>query len=211
MRNEYEYYRNLEEHPFTGERMTSFDAVMSEKSFLDNYFNGNPKTEQVENVTRGKVYHIHKIKGYGDMAGFYFLDDTEKEQELCEFFFDPVEEKLQYHRYAQKYDDGKFHNVYTNYLGYYGGLVCNANEEIFDVTFEECEETEHDMVGWKIANTDEIDFIFASKLLLGVCFPYGMEAAIAAGQGQMVYLKTVDCKSCGKAGNLKQNRASWDK
>ena len=125
--------------------------------------------------------------------------------------FVPEAPKTLHHRYAQKYDDGSFHNVYKNYLPYYGGLVCGPEEEIFDVTFKECEGGSHDSVAWKRTGEDTVDFIFASRKLLDVCFPYGMDAAVKAGQGRMVYLEAISCTSCGKAGELKHNRAPWDK
>lgn len=90
--SQFDYYSNLDRHPFVGEREVSFKARISEKPFLDGYFNGNPKYTQIENVTRGKVYEIYKVEGFGDMAEFYFSDDEGKEQGLCEFFFGAVEE-----------------------------------------------------------------------------------------------------------------------
>lgn len=115
-----------------------------------------------------------------------------------------------HHRYAMRYPDGEFHNIYENYICYYGGLVCGPDEEIFDVTFEETIKSDHEMVAWKETGSNEISMIFINELLLSVCFPYGLKAAISAGQGHIVYLKIKDFRSCGKAGALKQNRASWD-
>ena len=40
-------------------------------------------------------------------------------------------------------------------------------------------------------------------LLLSLCFPYGLEAAVKAGQGEIVYLKLVSEKFVAKAGELK--------
>ena len=90
--SQFDYYRNLDSHPFVGERKVSFKAKISEKPFLDGYFNGNPKYSQVENVTRGKAYDIYKVMGQGDGADFYFLDDTGKEMILGDFFFEAAEE-----------------------------------------------------------------------------------------------------------------------
>ena len=90
--SQFGYYNDLDSHPFVGERKVSFKAKISEKPFLDGYFNGSPKHSQVENITRGKVYDIYKVEGFGDMAEFHFLDDTGKEQGLCDFFFEAAEE-----------------------------------------------------------------------------------------------------------------------
>ena len=90
--SQFDYYRNLDSHPFVGERKVSFKAKISEKPFLDGFFNGSPKHSQVENVTRGKVYDIYKVMGQGDGADFYFLDDTGKEMILGDFFFEAAEE-----------------------------------------------------------------------------------------------------------------------
>ena len=90
--SQFDYYSNLDSHPFVGERKVSFKAKISEKPFLDGYFNGSPKHSQVENITRGKEYDIYKVEGFGDMAEFHFLDDTGKEQGLCDFFFEAAEE-----------------------------------------------------------------------------------------------------------------------
>lgn len=81
--SQFDYYSNLDSHPFIGERKVSFKAKMSEKYL-------NPRYNQVKNVTRGKVYDIYKVEGYGDMVEFYFLDDTGKEQGLCDFFFEDI-------------------------------------------------------------------------------------------------------------------------
>lgn len=115
-----------------------------------------------------------------------------------------------YHRYAIRYPDGEWHTVYENYLCYYGGLVCGPNEEVFDVTFEETTKSEQEMVAWKDNQSGDVSMIFKNELLLSVCFPYGLKAAIAAGQGRVLYLKVQSFRSCGKAGALKQNRAPWD-
>lgn len=86
-----ERYINTGEYPFTGIRDASFDARVSEKPFLDNFFNGTPHYDQVSGVTRGKVYHVHKVEGFGDASSFFITDDTGKEHELGDMFFEAVD------------------------------------------------------------------------------------------------------------------------
>ena len=90
--SQFGYYNDLDSHPFVGERKVSFKAKISEKPFLDGFFNGSPKHSKVENVTRGKAYDIYKVMGQGDGVDFYFLDDTGKEMILGDFFFEAAEE-----------------------------------------------------------------------------------------------------------------------
>lgn len=111
-----------------------------------------------------------------------------------------------YKRYAQKHENGELHNVYDNPLVYRSGLVCEPDEDIFRITFVECEEKDHDMVAWQKTDSNNISMIFASKLLLTVCFPYGINAEINAGKGHIVYLKTISCEYAGKAKDLKEQK-----
>lgn len=85
---DFDYYSDLDSHPFTGERKVDFKAKISEKEFLNGYFDGTPNYDQVKDVTRGKVYDIYKVEGFGDMASFYFINDAGKEDCLCDFFFE---------------------------------------------------------------------------------------------------------------------------
>lgn len=88
---DFDYYSDLDSRPFTGERKVDFKAKISEKEFLNGYFNGTPNYDQVKDVTRGKVYDIYKVEGFGDMASFYFINDAGKEDCLCDFFFEKAE------------------------------------------------------------------------------------------------------------------------
>lgn len=115
-----------------------------------------------------------------------------------------MDNKTIFRRYAQKHDNGELHNVYDNLMVYRSGLVCGPQEEVFEVSFTECEKNEHDMVAWQETGSNDISMIFASKLLLTVCFPYGLDAAVNAGKGRCVYLKTISCKPLGKAGELRK-------
>lgn len=92
MAYDHDYYMNLDSHPSTTKRETSFDVVASEADWLKPYFNGDPKYDQVEGVTQGKIYHIHKVVPIGDVADYYFMDDNGKEQALGNFFFEKPKE-----------------------------------------------------------------------------------------------------------------------
>lgn len=105
--------------------------------------------------------------------------------------------------FAQKYSNGEFHNIYDNALNYRGGLVCNRDEDIYVIELKESNKDDYDYVGWRKNEKDRTTMIFKTLLLLSVCFPYGLEAAVKAGQGEIVYLKLVSEKFVSKAGELK--------
>ena len=90
--NSFKYYSNLDSHPFTVERKVNFKVKVTEKERLKKFFDGTADTEQIQDVTPGKVYEIYKVEGYGDCADFYFKDDSGKEQYLADFFFEEVED-----------------------------------------------------------------------------------------------------------------------
>lgn len=81
------YYLSSKRSPFTGFRKTSFQAKVSTKRWLNGYFNGSPNYSQVTGITRGKVYEVTGVTGYGDPCDFHFIDDNGKEQSLGEMFF----------------------------------------------------------------------------------------------------------------------------
>ena len=82
-----EYLNNIDKHPFTGDIAVSFDARISTANWLDGFFNGSEKYEQVTGVTRNKTYHIHKITGYGDAVDMHFINDNGEEASLGNYFF----------------------------------------------------------------------------------------------------------------------------
>lgn len=117
---------------------------------------------------------------------------------------------MTHHRYALRDQTEKFHSIYSNYRFYRNSCVCKPNKEVFALTLEETTESEHELIGWKDHRTQKLSPIFRNRALLSVYFPYGLEAAIAANQGQIVYLKITSVESCGTAGELERNRAAWD-
>lgn len=89
--SEFDYYHDLDSHPFTGERKVRFKAKISQADHLKGHFDGSSDHSQVENVTPGKVYDIHKVEGYGDVADYYFINDAGEEMQLADFFFAKTE------------------------------------------------------------------------------------------------------------------------
>lgn len=87
----FEYYRNMDQHPEVGTHETLFKAKLSEKPHLDNYFNGHPDYNQVQNCTRGKTYEIYRVDTFGDCADFYFRNDLGDKTCLADKFFEPAE------------------------------------------------------------------------------------------------------------------------
>lgn len=83
----YKYYRYLDDHPFTGKRTTNFPAMISTAKHLDGFFNGHLNYDQVRNVTRGKVYTIICVEGFGDCSDWSFIDDIGELHTLRDCFF----------------------------------------------------------------------------------------------------------------------------
>lgn len=61
-----------------------------EAPWLDNYFNGSPRAVQVTGVTRGKVYEVVCVEGFGDCEDIMIIDDNGQLQRLGSFFFEIV-------------------------------------------------------------------------------------------------------------------------
>ena len=86
--HDFAFYNNMDAHPMTGTRQASFDVRLSCKPRLDKFFNNTPGCEQVQNLTRGKIYHVHKVDMMGDAVDVTITDDIGNEQELGIFFFE---------------------------------------------------------------------------------------------------------------------------
>lgn len=82
--------KDIDSTPYTGKRNVKGKLRISEKEWLDSFFNGTPNVEQVIGVTRGKVYDVIAIEGYGDCEGVTFIDDNDNEHTLGSFFFEEV-------------------------------------------------------------------------------------------------------------------------
>lgn len=83
---------NIDANPYTGKRRVSgkYLRVKENAEWLDKFFNGTPNVEQVKGVTRGKIYEVVAIEGFGDCEDITFIDDNGNEQELGDFFFEEV-------------------------------------------------------------------------------------------------------------------------
>lgn len=87
--------KNIDSRPYVGVRMAKGKVrvkTSEEAPWLDKYFNGTPNCSQVTEVTRGKVYDVVSVEGFGDCEDITLIDDNGEETELADFFFDEVEE-----------------------------------------------------------------------------------------------------------------------
>jgi hypothetical protein len=84
------FTRNIDMFPYTGERDVEGFLKISERSFLDPYYNGASRYVQVKNVTRGKIYKVVRAIGYGDVEDFVIIDDIGEEHTLGSFFFEEI-------------------------------------------------------------------------------------------------------------------------
>lgn len=95
----FDYFKNLKEHRFYGmtdDNEVSFYARIintSDSEYIKRFFDGTERYDQVENVTPGKVYHIFKVEGFGDVSDWFFINDIGEEDSLAEFFFEKVEDE----------------------------------------------------------------------------------------------------------------------
>lgn len=97
------YHEYIDKKPFSGTMDTNFYAKISEAEYLNSYFNNSPNTVQVKNVTRGKIYHIYQINGFGDGMDFCFKNDIGLQEQLGDFFFEqPYKTKNQTDEQLQK-------------------------------------------------------------------------------------------------------------
>ena len=81
---------NIDSKPYIGTRYVNGYLKLSEKNYLDHYFDKSVNYDQVVNVTRGKIYQIIKVIGYGDVEDIVFINDIGEEQQLADFFFEEV-------------------------------------------------------------------------------------------------------------------------
>lgn len=78
---------NIDANPYTGKRSVSGKYLrLSTKESLNHFFDGTTTVEQVEGVTRGKVYEVVAIEGFGDCEDVTIIDDNGNKQELADFF-----------------------------------------------------------------------------------------------------------------------------
>lgn len=80
----FEYYRDLDSHPFSGEHILEkpIKVRIKDEPRIRKFFDGTKDYEQITNLTVGKEYLIHKIEGFGDVADAFLTDDNGKEIEI---------------------------------------------------------------------------------------------------------------------------------
>ena len=84
--------------------------------------------------------------------------------------------------------DGKdyFYNIFSDFRGTF--MSTAIGEKIFQIKVREAlTEEETPYYGWKYPDGN-ISMIFPSTVLLEICFPYGIKAAIDNGEGNIVKL-----------------------
>ena len=84
----------IDAYPYTGVRNVKgkVRAKTSEEApWLDCYFDGTPNTDQVEGLTRGKIYDVVRVEGFGDCEDVTIINDNGEEQELADFFFAEID------------------------------------------------------------------------------------------------------------------------
>ena len=85
------FTRNIGMFPYTGERVVDGFLKISERDFLDPWFNEN--NEDLKNIKRGKIYKVVRAVGYGDVEDFVIIDDNGEELTLGSFFFEELTEE----------------------------------------------------------------------------------------------------------------------
>ena len=83
---------NIDANPYTGKRRVSgkFLRVKENADWLNGYFDGTSNYEQVIGITRGKIYEVVAIEGFGDCEDITIIDDNGNELVLADFFFEEV-------------------------------------------------------------------------------------------------------------------------
>lgn len=85
--------KNIDANPYTDKRIVSgkYLKVKENADWLNGYFDGTPNYVQVVGVTRGKIYEVIAIEGFGDCEDVTIIDDNGNELELADFFFEEVD------------------------------------------------------------------------------------------------------------------------
>ena len=103
------FKRNIDVFPYTGERDVDGFLKISERDFLDPWFNEN--NEDLKNIKRGKIYKVVRAVGYGDVEDFVIIDDNGEELTLGSFFFEELDDE-EYQRIINNQEE----KVYTKTL-----------------------------------------------------------------------------------------------
>ena len=82
---------NIDSNPYTGKRSVNGKYLrLKTDKWLDEFFDGTPNVSQVKGVTRGKIYEVVAVEGFGDCEDVTIIDDNGNELELADFFFEKV-------------------------------------------------------------------------------------------------------------------------
>ena len=82
------FTRNIDMFPYSGEREVEGFLKISEREFLNPWFNEN--NEHLKNIKRGKIYKVVRAIGYGDVEDFVIIDESGEEITLGSFFFEEL-------------------------------------------------------------------------------------------------------------------------
>ena len=82
------FTRNIDIFPYSGEREVEGFLKISEREFLNPWFNEN--NEHLKNIKRGKIYKVVRAIGYGDVEDFVIIDESGEEITLGSFFFEEL-------------------------------------------------------------------------------------------------------------------------
>lgn len=83
--------QNIDSNPYTGERKVKGQLRASTKEWLNPFFDGTPNYSQVTGITRGKIYDVISVEGFGDCEDITFINDNGEEETLGDFFFEEIE------------------------------------------------------------------------------------------------------------------------
>lgn len=81
---------DTDKRPFTGKRSVDIPVTLSDKEWIKGYFDGSKDYDQITGVSKGKVYTIIEVEGYGDVFDVTFVDDNGELQTLASFFFEDI-------------------------------------------------------------------------------------------------------------------------
>ena len=87
--------KSIDSCPYTGVRDVRGKVrvkTSDEAWWLDKYFERVPDCERVEGITRGRVYEVVRVEGFGDCEDITIIDDNGEELTLADFFFAEVDE-----------------------------------------------------------------------------------------------------------------------
>jgi hypothetical protein len=82
-----------------------------------------------------------------------------------------------------KADDKTFINIWPSLVQ----VKMSGNHPYYKIVLRECDESETPKYfGWKDFVQERYNFIYNSKILVQICFPYGIKAAEKRGLGKLV-------------------------